>query len=331
MNTGPAAMHTEKNAASAATAIIGQKVLPGREREFESWQEDLNTAAARYPGFLGAEISPPTPLQPDWVIVYRFDSVAHLQAWINSGTRQRYLDTGAEYFDGPATQQVVSSGNRSPDPLVTVVVTHRVHPDHVDDFLDWQRHMVRAESRFEGFRGTELFRPVEGLQEEWTTLYRYDSAEHLDAWLTSPERQEVLAEGEKFSDFELRTIDNSFGSWFAFEGNGRDTSPPPSETRTSLAIWVGLYPTVVLLSLALSPLHLRLWIGLLVGNLLSSFLMSFLTMPYYVNPLLGRWLRPSPDEPRARSDLRGLGIVAAALAFWAVVFYLVTVRFWTLP
>ncbi|MEU5595919.1 antibiotic biosynthesis monooxygenase [Streptomyces sp. NPDC020298] len=263
--------------------------------------------------------------------MYRFDSVAHLQAWINSGTRQTYLDVGAKYFDGPATQQVVSSGTQSLDPLVTVVVTHRVPPNQVDDFLDWQHHMIQEESRFEGFRGTELFRPIEGLQEEWTTLYRYDSAEHLDAWLTSPERREILAEGEKFSDFKLRTIDNSFGSWFAFEGDGKEAPPPPSETRTSLAIWVGLYPTVVLLTLALSPLHMPLWIGLLVGNLLSSLIMSFLTMPYYVNPLLGRWLRPPPNEPAARTNLRGLGVVAVAMAFWAVVFYLVTVRLWTLP
>ncbi|MFB6931814.1 antibiotic biosynthesis monooxygenase [Streptomyces chartreusis] len=324
-------MNAEKNLAAAATAIIGQKVLPGMEEEYESWQGDLNAAAAYYPGFLGAEISPPTPLQPDWVVVYRFDSVAHLQAWINSGTRQTYLDVGSKYFDGPATQQVVSSGTQSLDPLVTVVVTHRVHPNQVDDFLDWQNHMVQEESKFEGFRGTELFRPIEGLQEEWTTLYRYDSAEHLDAWLTSPQRRKVLAEGEKFSDFKLHTIDNSFGSWFAFEGNGKEAAPPPSETRTSLAVWVGLYPTVVLLTLALFPLHMPLWIGLLVGNLLSSFIMSFLTMPYYVNPLLGRWLRPPPEERATRSNLRGLGVVAVAIAFWAVVFYLVTEQFWSLP
>ncbi|MFF4576057.1 hypothetical protein [Streptomyces sp. NPDC001410] len=135
------------------------------------------------------------------------------------------------------------------DPLVTVVVTHPVRPNQIDDFLDWQHHMVQEESKFEEFRGTEL----------------------------------------------------------------------------------GLYPTVVLLTLALSPLHLRLWIGLLVGKLLSSFIMSFLTMPYYVNPLLGRWLRPPPHEPAARSNLHGLGVVAVAMVFWAAVFYLVTVRFWTLP
>nr|WP_252981176.1 hypothetical protein [Streptomyces chartreusis] len=87
----------------------------------------------------------------------------------------------------------------------------------------------------------------------------------------------------------------------------------------------------MLLTLALFPLHMPLWIGLLVGNLLSSFIMSFLTMPYYVNPLLGRWLRPPPEERATRSLLRGLGVVAVAIAFWAVVFYLVTEQFWSLP
>lgn len=323
-------MNTEAHEDGVATAIIGQKVLPGLEREYATWQEDVNSAASDYAGYLGAEISPPTSLQPDWVVVYRFDSIAHLQSWINSATRQALLDAGSRYFDGPATQQVVSGGTQSADPLVTVVITHRVHPSHVDDFFDWQRRMSEEESRFEGFRGTEIFRPVEGLQDEWTTLYRFDNAEHLDAWLTSAKRQEVLAEGEKFNDFKLRTIDNSFGSWFAFEENGRE-APPPSETKTAIAVWVGLYPTVVLLTLALSPLEMPLWLGLLVGNLLSSFIMSFFTMPYYVNRLLKRWLRPSPDEPAAKSNLVGLGIVAAVTMFWGVVFYLVTTQIWTLP
>ncbi|MGP3689419.1 antibiotic biosynthesis monooxygenase [Streptomyces sp. IBSNAI002] len=315
---------------AAATVIIGRKVRRGMEAQYEKWQEGVNAAAARYAGHLGAEVSPPTELQPDWVVVYRFDSVAHLQAWINGATRQRLLDAGEQYFDGPATQQVISGGTQPTDPLVTVVVTHRVHPDQVEDFLAWQRRMSREEGRFEGFRGTEIFRPIEGLQDEWTTLYRYDNAEHLDAWLTSDKRREVLAEGERFNDFKLRTIDNSFGSWFAFEENGKELSPP-SETKTSVAVWVGLYPTVVLLSLALHPLGMPLWLGLLVGNLFSSFIMSFLTMPHYVNRLLKRWLWPGPDESPVRSNLTGLGIVAAALGFWVVVFYLVTERFWTLP
>jgi hypothetical protein len=55
------------------------------------------------------------------------------------------------------------------------------------------------------------------------------------------------------------------------------------------------------------------------------------TMPYYVNPLLRRWLRPPPDEPTVRTNLVGLGIVAAVTVFRAVVFYAVTALIRTLP
>jgi antibiotic biosynthesis monooxygenase (ABM) superfamily enzyme len=323
-------MDVKKPTESAVTVIIGLPVRVGCERAFEAWQEDLNCEASKYPGFLGAEINPPTAVQPDWVVVYRFDTVAHVQAWINSGTRQDRLAAGAGFFEGPGTQQVVGGGESAKDPLVTVVVTHRVNPEHEQEFIEWQDRMRAAESTFDGFRGTELFRPIADVQDEWTAIYRYNSAADLDKWLTSQKRQQLLAEGEKFRDFQSRTIDNSFGSWFAFDDDGNE-EPPPSDTKTSVAVWVGLYPTVVLLSLAVAPLKMPLWLGLLIGNLLSSFTMSFVTMPYYVNRLLKRWLRPSPDVSATRTNLRGIGLVVAVQAFWVVVFYLVTTKFWHLP
>ena len=168
------------------------------------------------------------------------------------------------------------------------------------------------------------------MQEEWTALYRYDSADDLDRWLVSDERKQLLAEGEKFADFQSRTIDNSFGNWFAFDEHGHE-SPPPSDVKTSIAVWVGLYPTVVLLSLMLWPLKMPLWLNLLVGNLCSSFAMTFLTMPYYVNPLLKHWLRPPANVPKSRPTGAASASSVAALAFWTVVFYLVTRVFWHLP
>ncbi|RDH74711.1 antibiotic biosynthesis monooxygenase [Mycolicibacterium moriokaense] len=324
------AMDTTNSSDTAATVIIGQRVKAGSDQDFERWQNDLNRQAARYPGFLAAEVTPPTDVQPDWVVVYRFDSIAHVQAWLNSALRQERLDTGRQYFDGPGTQQVLGGGMRHSDPLVTVAVSHRVDDGDVAEFLAWQDRLRLAESAFPGYRGSELFRPVEGVQDEWTALYRYDSAEDLDRWLTSDERGRLLAEGQKFADFHYRTIDNSFGSWFAFDEQG-ERAQPPSELKTSIAVWVGLYPTVVLLTLVLSPLHLPLWLGMLIGNLLSSLAMTFVTMPYYVNPLLRPWLRPRPGVPAASSNWRGIIVAAVLLSLWAVVFYLVTRVFWQLP
>jgi hypothetical protein len=314
---------------TAATVIMGLRVRAGCEEKYLAWQQGLNTAASTYPGFIAAEINPPTAVQPDWGVIYRFDTIANLQAWFNSATRQDRLAAGRAFLDRPPTQQVIRGSAKPPDQLVTVAVTHHIDPDDYDEFLLWQERLRLAENNFPGFRGTELFRPIDGVQDEWTVLYRYNTAADLDRWLTSPERQRLLTEGNRFRDFNMRVVDNSFGSWFAFDEKSAETLP--SKTKTSIAVWVGLYPTVVLLTLALSPLRLPLWIGMLGGNLMSSFIITFLIMPYYVNPLLKQWLWPPPGTPTMKSNVRALGIVAAVMAAWTVVIYLVTRVLWHLP
>ena len=79
-------------------------------------------------------------------------------------------------------------------------------------------------------------------------------------------------------------------------------------------MWFGLYPTVMSLSLLLSPMHWPLWLSLLIGNLLSSFTMTVVTMPFYVNRLLKRWLHPDPDELNVWMYWRGLAIVIGGLS-----------------
>lgn len=321
-------MPTEGPNDGLATLITGQRVRDGRVEQYRQWQHEVNAAAAQFPGFEGADVRPPTDAQPDWLAVCQFDSVSHLQNWLNSATRLDFLDRATSLFDGPGTAQVIARGSREPATLVTVVITHRVADDKVDDFLAWQQRVDAAESEFPGFRGSEVFRPIAGVQDEWTVSYRFDTAEHLDAWLTSDIRQALLREAEQFGDFTLRKIDHSFGNWFSF---GRDPEARPSDFKTSVAVWVGLYPTVVFLTLLTAPLGMPLWLAMLIGNLLSSFTMSYVIMPRYVNPVIGWWLAPRDGTRRWRSDVRGLLLALGLNAAWVVVFYLVTVHFWTLP
>jgi antibiotic biosynthesis monooxygenase (ABM) superfamily enzyme len=315
---------------AGVTVIIGQRIRPGQDHAFAVWESTMNREAAKYPGFIAVEVNPPTAVQPEWVIVYRFDSIANVQAWLNSATRQRLLVEAEQYFDGPGTQQVIGGGARQSDSLVTVMVTHRVDPASIDEFLSWQDRLRLAEGSFPGFRGTELFRPVEGIQEEWTALYRYKTAADLDRWLLSDERKQLLAEGEKFKDYQSRTIDNSFGSWFAFDEKGAEVSPP-SNFKSSVAVWVGVYPTVMLITMALWPLKMPVWLNILVGNLLSSFVLGYLAMPFFVNRLLKNWLRPPPDVSVTKTNWLGFGLVVAVMAVMGLIFYLVTRVFWHLP
>jgi antibiotic biosynthesis monooxygenase (ABM) superfamily enzyme len=204
-------------------------------------------------------------------------------------------------------------------------------PEDSDAFLAWQATVTAAERRFRGFRGKELFRPVPGVQDDWTALYRFDTAENLEAWLESAERQQLLEEGLEFQDFELRQIDSSFGNCFSFDGRGDE--PPPGDVKTSIAVWVGLYPTVVFLAIVIAKIWpgLKLWQGLLLGNLLSSFMVTYLTMPRYINPLFRFRLRPAKNAREPRTNLQGIALVIALQAFWAVLFFLVTDLIWKLP
>jgi antibiotic biosynthesis monooxygenase (ABM) superfamily enzyme len=322
-------MQTQNVTENAVTVIFGQPVRRDVEKEFLAWQYEVNDAAAGYPGFVGAEIAGPNTAHSDWVVIYRFDSVANLHAWLDSSTRQELLANGSHYFDGTPTQQIVGGAPSATDQLVTVVVTHRVESDDVEEFLAWQERLRLAESKLDGYRGTELFRPVEGTQDEWTAMYRYEKVSDLEVWLASDERAQLLEEGKKFRDFQQRTVDNSFGGWFAFDDKGNQV-PPPSDIKTSFAVWVGIYPTAMMIMIALSALHLPVWLGTLTGNLCSSFILTFVSMPFYANRLLKRFLWPPNDERKLRTNLRGAAIVVASLLFWAMVFYLVS-KFWNLP
>ena len=326
-DTTSAAAHSRAKADGAATLLIGQRVRAGREDDYVEWQEDVGVAAARYPGLRSVELRRPSGEQTDWVVAYRFDSVANMGKWVNSATRQEFLNRGADLFDGPGTQQVIAQEGKVDDTLVSVVISHRVAADQVEDFLDWQAEVRQAESEFEGFRGSEVFRPVDGVQDEWTITYKFDAAEHLDAWLTSDRRQKLLAD-KRFGDFTLRRIDHSFGNWFDY---GDTDAPPPSDFKTSIAVWMGLYPTVVFLTLVTSPLGMPLWLGMLVGNLLSSFVMSYVTMPFYGSPILRFWMSPAKNARQPLTNVKGFAVAVGINAVWAVIFYLVTVKFWTLP
>jgi hypothetical protein len=313
-----------------ATVVIGQRVKAGSDEEYRRWQHGLTAAAATFPGYLGTEETPPADRSGDATVVFRFDTVEHLRRWLESPLRGQLVEQGASLFDELPTQQVLVGDGDGSRPA-TVVVSHAVAPRDEAAFLAWQHRMTVAESRCAGFRGSELFRPVPGVQDEWTAVYRFASTDRLEQWLSSDARRDLLAEGERFRDFRLRTITNAFGSWFPSSDRGGQSDGPPS-WKTALSVLVGLYPTVVLLTLAVGALWkgAPLWASLLVGNVASVALLTWVVMPV-VTWALGSWLAPRPDAAQPRTDLVGVLASVAFLAAAAAVFWLVTVQLWTLP
>jgi uncharacterized protein len=311
-----------------ATVVIAQRMKHGRQDDVRRWQEDVNRAVAGFAGYVGNDVVASADAD-EWTVIYRFDSKPHLVSWLASPEREAVLRCGADLFDGPASQHVLVRDDDAE--LVTVVVSHPVDPGDEDAFLAWQERVTDAERKFAGFRGAELFRPVAGVQDEWTALYRYDTDEHLNTWLESTERKRLLDEGRRFKDFRLHRISSPFGSWFAQPG-GDEAGGGPAQWKTALSVLVGLYPTVVLLTLAINALWKKseLWAALLVGNILSVTLLTWVVMPI-VTRALRFWLTGEGGRGSARVDALGLLASVAFLAVAAAVFWACTTQIWHLP
>jgi uncharacterized protein len=206
--------------------------------------------------------------------------------------------------------------------LVTVVVSHSIKPQDESAFLDWQHRLADAERRSPGHRETELLRPVPGVQDDWVVVSRFATESDLEAWLASATRRDLLAEGDQFRDFRLQRITTSFGSWFA-SGTGADAGPP--SWKTALSVLVGLYPTVVLLTLGISALWPAgpLWASLLVGNVLSVSLLTWVVMPV-VTRALQFWLEPAAAARQPRTNVLGTVASLVVLAVLALVLALIT-------
>ncbi|MGI1662787.1 antibiotic biosynthesis monooxygenase [Palleronia sp. KMU-117] len=84
------------------TVVVRRKVRPGREADYEAWLSRLVDSVAReFPGYLGAEFHRPDP-GGAYRSVFRFDSLAHLEAFERSDLRARMLGEGAELFEADA-------------------------------------------------------------------------------------------------------------------------------------------------------------------------------------------------------------------------------------
>ncbi|MBD1204667.1 MAG: antibiotic biosynthesis monooxygenase [Rhodobacteraceae bacterium] len=87
----------------AVTILVRRRVKPGREADYESWLSRLTEGAARdFPGYLGAEFHRPAAPGEAYRSLFRFDSLAHLEAFETSAFRARMLEEGADLFAADA-------------------------------------------------------------------------------------------------------------------------------------------------------------------------------------------------------------------------------------
>lgn len=198
------------------------------------------------------------------------------------------------------------------------VIVQRIPVNCEDVFINWQRGISAAASKFPGYQTTEIFPPW-GQQDEWVAIIHFDDSISLQNWLKSPMRSEWIARlPREIRDFRLKLLPSGFGGWFAGQG---DNGEPLPHWKMFLTVLSGLYPTVMLLYIFLLPYTQRFGpaVAMLIGNAVSVAFLEWLGMPF-INELLGRWLRANQTEAPALS-LVGLILLVASLVAMTYAFH----------
>jgi uncharacterized protein len=122
-------------AAGPVTATVTRRVKPGHEAAYEEFLAGINSAAKAFPGYLGEEVFRPAGgAGGEYRIVYRFDSPAHLRAWLDSGERAAWLARAEPHVAGPMRTQYLTGleswftlpaqpGARPPPPYKMAILT----------------------------------------------------------------------------------------------------------------------------------------------------------------------------------------------------------------
>jgi len=302
-------MSPPEDRTASATVVLAQRVRPGLEEDFETWQNGINAAARKFRGFEAAEVvRPVTGVQDDYVIVYRFDSADTLEAWVTSDERADWVTRGEPLFAAAPVQHTIATPRSN---AVTVVVTHRVKPGGEKDYREWQHGIDGDVRQFRGFVSTEVFEPSVD-QKDWVVVFRFDSADNLQYWLDSDVRAAWLDKAAPLLDsWDLHKVSGGLGGWFQVseDGTGARTAPAWKQAMT---VMVALYPTVMVLRLLLTP-HIKdlaTPVLVLISNIASVIVLTWALMPAATRSL--RWWL----DPRASQRTSAIGALAV-MSFYA--------------
>jgi antibiotic biosynthesis monooxygenase (ABM) superfamily enzyme len=306
---------------SPAVLIATAKVRPGSEDAFAAWKGRHDAAIAKFPGYISSDIMPPGEHSDMWIMVLNFKSATELHTWQQSKERAALIGELLPLVTGGDLGEIMKKETPEaapPGTNVTQVILSQVKPGMEDAYREWSARIQQAQSQYSGYRGMYLQPPASN-EGHWTTLLRFDTTEHLEAWLAAPERAKLLQEAKAFiENEELMRLATSFPGWVPINPV---TGKGPPDWKTALLILLGLYPIVVIELRFLNPLlrGLNSSLATFIGNAISVAGTTFITMPLFVRAF-GWWLFVDKTSPK-RTTPAGLAILTALFAaevafFW---------------
>lgn len=289
------------------------RVKPDKNNDFEQWQQKVVTTLKTFPGYLKCDLQKPNPpLNLDWVIIYYFTTVGAARSWLQSPARRDLTKEATTYSMG-IDNLYLKQGDHSEQSNATASIVTKVAKGAEQKFIDWQSSIAPLQSQFDGFIGCKVESPRQGSDnDDWVTLITFDSETHLDQWLHSSERSQMLTELKDFtSNSRIQKLRGGFGFWF--NKAGTDSDNDEQVWKNNMLVLLALYPTVFLISFIQTPIvnaGVPFWFALFFGNALSTVLLGSIAVPWLMD-YFNWWLILKPDA----AFRNGLGVSIVVLLY----------------
>ena len=269
------------------TVIVSRTAIAGREADLERWMQRVHSAATMQPGYLSDEHQPPDARHPnEWVVTYQFTDTDALQAWLASPLRRQLIAEGSDLIDGDARHQVLALPESHAIRPVTAVISSLVKPGHEAAYRVVHASIEAALNAAPGFLRSELFEAVPGVQERTVVVFAFDSRVHLDAWLDSDLRRQLVTRLEPLVEGErVLNVVGGYAGWFS-------AARPVKRWKQAVTVLVGIFP----LSLAITLVRARVApdlptaLAVLLSSAIGVTLLTYVVMPQLTR-LFARWLR----------------------------------------
>lgn len=293
---------------------------------FDDWVGDLMESARVAPGFASWSRSAGDGVL-DCAVAVEFSGEESLHRWLDGAGRRSILDAGqARGFWRRAADLVL--GEDVGAPTGVDAFRHVVAPGKESDFLAVQQRLATASAEFSGYECTALLQPESG--NEWLSVLRFRTANQLEAWLRSADR-DVALPGLRSSlseGFSAVTNTTPFATTVRVQ-DGRTLMTP--NWKSALLVLLVLYPTVMVLSRFVGPLLDRAgappWLAVWVSQIVSISALQWWLMPAISRPF-HTWLDPV-DGAGWRSGLTGTAVIVVGYAVTLAVFASVPwLQFW---
>jgi antibiotic biosynthesis monooxygenase (ABM) superfamily enzyme len=315
-------------AAEGAVTIVTQtRVRPESADAFARWQEETSRTVAAFAGFIKQTVMPPSPpAQVDWVILQRFASSEAAVAWLHSEQRVQRIEGAAPMLLGRDDIHIVKDGGTGvlPSPASAVIST-RIKPGQETAYRAWEQRIAAAQAKALGFQGYRFDPPIPGVQDHWLAIVRFDTEANLQAWLDSPERQNLLRDAAVFTEeFHARIVRSGFDQWFQIPADGASR---PAAWKMNMIVLLMLYPVVFLFGHFVQVPYLtgraglHFAIALFIGNIVSVILVNYLVT--WTGRRITWWLQPSGPH-RGRIEVAGAALVLALYAAMVLTFWRLT-------